>query len=167
MVNVSPYTTTGRSWRYERLKTPKKIKPKVSKSLSKKIATRERLLAGKIKAREKKLKLSEKLAISRSKKDKVLKVKHVSTGRLTKKKSSWIKSFSYDTLEKKLYMTTKKGKTYDWSDITKEMASMVIRGDASCITDDKLKKRRWWIGKSPSLGAAYWHILVQNYGRSI
>jgi hypothetical protein len=72
-------------------------------------------------------------------------------------RSSWIRNFTYDNSNHTLYMTTHKGKTYSWDNIDPDLAWQCIRGNAACTTNDRLK--RWWIGKNPSLGAAYWTYL--------
>jgi hypothetical protein len=90
------------------------------------------------------------------------------TGRkeLAHMKSSWIRSFQYDTHTRTLYMTTHKGKTYSWENVEPEIASEVTKGMAKCKTNDPSGKNRWWVDKEPSLGAAYWQILVPYYGRN-
>ena len=74
-------------------------------------------------------------------------------------RSSWIRNFTYDNRSRILYMTTHKGKTYSWENIEPELAWNCIRGNATCTTNDKQK--RWWVGKNPSLGRAYWDYLRQ------
>jgi hypothetical protein len=75
------------------------------------------------------------------------------------KKSSWVRAFAFDKKTKTLYMTTHQGKTYSWPDIPDSLAIQVLNGLASCTTDDPSGKNRWFIGKSPSLGAAFWQLL--------
>lgn len=86
------------------------------------------------------------------------------TNETTRMKSSWIRSFAYDNRTQKLYMTVHTGKTYSWDNIDPMMASQILRGDASCTTEDPTGKRRWWISKNPSLGAAFWQYLKNFSG---
>jgi hypothetical protein len=76
---------------------------------------------------------------------------------LSSMQSSWVRNFTYDNHNQVLYMTTKKGRTYTWQNVPVDIAWECIRGNATCTTDDL--KKRWWVGKSPSLGAAYWTYL--------
>lgn len=74
-------------------------------------------------------------------------------------KSSWIRAYAFDNHTKTLYMTTHKGKTYEWKNLPDSIAVQVVNGLASCTTDDPTGKKRWFVGKNPSLGAAFWQIL--------
>ena len=98
-------------------------------------------------------------AILRSHRRQKVAVTRPSTGRRNRLHSSWIKSFAYDNFNHVLFMTTNSGKTYEWDRIEPSLASHVIAGNASCSTNDTLRKKRWWISKNPSLGAAYWKYL--------
>lgn len=74
-------------------------------------------------------------------------------------KSSWVKAFVYDNLTQRLFMTVYRSKkVYVWENIDPVIAWNCIRGNATCTTDDR--KKRWWKGKNPSLGAAYWQYLA-------
>lgn len=74
-------------------------------------------------------------------------------------KSSWIRSYAFDNRTKTLYMTTHKGKTYSWNNLPDSIAVQVLNGLAVCTTNDPSGKHRWFVGKTPSLGAAFWQIL--------
>lgn len=76
---------------------------------------------------------------------------------LVRMKSSWIRNFTYDNHSHTLYMTVHTGKTYSWDNVDPQVAWNCIRGNATCTTNDRLK--RWWVGKNPSLGAVYWKYL--------
>lgn len=79
------------------------------------------------------------------------------------KKSSWVKNFTYDNRTGTLYMTVYgNSKVYEWLNVPPELAFKILRGDASCKTSDWTGQNRWWVGKNPSLGAAYWTYL-KNY----
>lgn len=139
MTNKSPYTKSGKSWREESLKKKDELKAK------------------------EKAKIFSSTAKARLYKTKTLKVKRPS-GKLSTMKSSWVKNYSYNKLNKILYMATFKGSRYYWNNVNEDDASSTIFGKASCITNDPRKLPRWWIGKNPSLGAAYWHIMLKKYG---
>lgn len=72
--------------------------------------------------------------------------------------SSWISTYSYDPYTKVLYMVTR-GKMYSWFNVSEETAQKVLEGQASCRTDDPTGQGRWFVGKTPSLGAAFWQLL--------
>ena len=82
------------------------------------------------------------------------------TGRKNRMPSSWIKGFAYDSVNQIFYMTVKNGKMYQWDRIHPSIAMKIIRGEAACRTTDSKKRKRWWVGKSPSAGAAYWKYLA-------
>jgi hypothetical protein len=91
-------------------------------------------------------------------------------GKLQHIQSSWIRSFAYDNFTHTLFMTVHTGKTYSWANVPVDIAALVIRGEATCgangrgfkngrYVGDPTGRNRWWFGKNPSLGAAYWEYL--------
>lgn len=60
-------------------------------------------------------------------------------------------------------MTLKNGKTWEYPNVPEEIARKCIYGEASCTTDDDSGRKRWWVGKNPSLGAAYWTYIRKHY----
>ena len=121
-----------------------------------------RLTRGRIAAKVKRGVQSKSAAVLRSHRTKTFAIVYPQTGRVNRMPSSWIKSFAYDQINQKMFMTVKTGRTYTWDNIDPNTASHVIKGDASCITNDKERRKRWWVSKTPSLGAAYWHYLSGN-----
>ena len=82
------------------------------------------------------------------------------TGKISQHKaSSWIRSFTYEERTQTLYMTVHKGKTYSWDNVPPAIALKALQGQAACTTNDPTGKARWWIDKTPSLGAAFWQIM--------
>jgi hypothetical protein len=61
------------------------------------------------------------------------------------------------------FMKVFHGKRYEWKSITKAEAGQAVGGNATCTTDDLTGRLRWWVGKYPSLGAAY-HQIVKFFG---
>ena len=75
--------------------------------------------------------------------------------------SSWIDRMHWEAAMCKLELLTKDGRVYIYDGITEEDAFEIVTGQAMCKTDDPSTLKRWWIGKTPSLGAA-WHYLLPN-----
>lgn len=75
------------------------------------------------------------------------------------KKSSWVRSYAWDDHTHTLYMTTQRGQTYSWANIDFATSEKVKAGLAICRTSDPTGQNRWFVGKHPSLGAAFWQIL--------
>lgn len=79
------------------------------------------------------------------------------------KKSSWVDHYEWNPLPNEpgigdFIMEVQTGGRYSWDRIAKADAMKAIGGYAACYTDDKTGQMRWWPGKFPSLGAAYWQI---------
>jgi len=85
-------------------------------------------------------------------------------GELESMKSSWIRSFAYDNRTKTLFMTVHTGKTYSFPNIDPIIAQKCMQGQAKCKSTGSTNKGRWWVNKSPSLGAAYWKYLRTQLG---
>lgn len=77
-------------------------------------------------------------------------------------KSSNVWKYKYD--DKKLELTIKfqDGETYTYSDVSKQLYESVVGGDASCITEGENEWGEWFVGKSPSIGAAVHEYLVNG-----
>jgi hypothetical protein len=84
---------------------------------------------------------------------------------LSTMRSSWVEYYEwfpndptneYGTFTMKV---KKKGKKYDWQNIKRSDAAQAVGGNATCTTDDSTGKMRWFIGKHPSLGAAYHQVV--------
>jgi len=80
-------------------------------------------------------------------------------GELKKMASSWIRKYDYNNETRVLTLITKDGRRYTWNGIDSDTAGKILRGDAIARTNDPSGRRRWWINKTPSLGAAYWTFL--------
>lgn len=70
-------------------------------------------------------------------------------------KSSWIKSLSYDATTQTVQMYTRFGKGYEYMGVPVSIFNDWWEGKATCKTSDFGKKKQWWVGKTPSLGAFY------------
>jgi len=85
-------------------------------------------------------------------------------------RSSWIEYYEWipNQIGKSVgdfFMKVKRGKRYRWGDISIDQAKQAIGGNATCITNDPTGRKRWTIGKHPSLGAAY-HQVCKLFGKS-
>jgi len=77
--------------------------------------------------------------------------------------SSWIEAYEYRKDSKILVMHIKNGVSIEYDNISEDLAETIIKGRATCRTDDKYY--RWFAGKYPSLGAAYHRYLKFRSGR--
>jgi len=80
-------------------------------------------------------------------------------GALTRMPSSWIEKYEYNNSTQVLTMFVQGGNRYEWGGIPPTLAQQILGGAAVCRTDDPTGQGRWWHGKHPSLGAAYWRYL--------
>ena len=68
--------------------------------------------------------------------------------------SSWIKGLDYDPMTK-IATTIFRLHSYNFHAIPKRVFDRWYLGMASCMTDDASDLKRWWVGKTPSLGAFF------------
>ena len=80
-------------------------------------------------------------------------------------RSSNVKSYRYDTEDLTLEIEFLDGSKYKYFDISFAEFENVARGRASCITEGENEFGRWWIGKTPSVGASLYRYLIQKNKR--
>jgi hypothetical protein len=73
--------------------------------------------------------------------------------------SSNVDSYRYNDKSGELVLTFNDGSRYRYYQIDKEDFENIVLGDAMCETEGENEYGRWWIGKSPSVGAAVWKYL--------
>jgi hypothetical protein len=69
-------------------------------------------------------------------------------------KSSNVYGFRYNPLKKELAVRFNQGSVYRYSGVPKQIFDMFAQGDGVAKTSGSNRWGRWWVGKSPSLGAA-------------
>jgi hypothetical protein len=79
-------------------------------------------------------------------------------GRVT---SSNVKSYAYDSIKLELYITFNDNSTYRYDNITIQEFFEIRSGEASCITEGSNQYGSWYVGKTPSVGAAVYKYLVR------
>lgn len=81
---------------------------------------------------------------------------------LVNARSSWVDYFEYDEKTLVFSMKTKTSDIiYTWEGVDPKTAYKALNGLEHCRKTDtrKNKPKRWWPGKTPSFGAAFWYIL--------
>jgi hypothetical protein len=82
--------------------------------------------------------------------------------------SSFIDSLEYDELSGYAYVYMKNGSSYRYANVPRRVFMAWKAGRATCKTDDHRKwRKRWWIGKTPSLGAFYNQKIKGKYSMVI
>lgn len=54
------------------------------------------------------------------------------------------------------------GSYYTYFDVDSNTFFSIVNGEASCISEGENEHGSWWVGKSPSVGAAVYEFLVDN-----
>ena len=78
-------------------------------------------------------------------------------------KSSFITEMQYFEEERKVWVKLS-GKKYTIRNVMEHVFVGWYKGQASCTTDDARKVKRWWIDKTPSLGA-FWNQVFYDAKR--
>jgi len=76
--------------------------------------------------------------------------------------SSNVQSYRYNDVSGELILTFNDGSRYRYYQIDKDDFESIVLGDAECITEGENEYGRWFIGKSPSVGAAVWQYLIDR-----
>ena len=76
--------------------------------------------------------------------------------------SSNVSGYRYNTNNNELVIEFNDGSKYKYSQVDFTRFENVVLGDASCITEGENEYGRWWVGKSPSVGAALYEYLVKD-----
>ena len=76
--------------------------------------------------------------------------------------SSFVQSLEYDTEENYADFVLS-GKKYRAFNVPEAIFVSWTKGAATCQTSDNGKKKKWWIGKTPSLGAFFNHYIKNKY----
>ena len=77
-------------------------------------------------------------------------------------KSSNVDAYRYDTKTKELIITFNDGSKYKYYDVEYNDFENITYGDATCITEGENEYGSWYVGKSPSVGAAVWEFLINK-----
>lgn len=75
--------------------------------------------------------------------------------------SSNIMQYTYYPLYNSIIITFSNMVDYQYWDVTQAEFLSIIQGNASCVTEGKNQFGQWYIGKTPSVGAAVYRFLVQ------
>lgn len=82
--------------------------------------------------------------------------------------SSFIAMLEYDEISGYATVYMKNGSSYRYANVPRRIFQAWKAGRATCKTDDHRKwKKRWWIGKTPSLGAFYNQKIKGKYTMEI
>ena len=76
--------------------------------------------------------------------------------------SSNVDSYRYNDVSGELILTFNDGSRYRYYQIDKDDFESIVLGDATCTTEGENEYGRWYIGKSPSVGAAVWQYLIDR-----
>jgi hypothetical protein len=68
----------------------------------------------------------------------------------------------YNDVTREMVIKFNDGAYYTYFDVDFTLFQDVLDGNASCITEGENKFGSWYIGKSPSVGAAVYDLLVEN-----
>ena len=68
--------------------------------------------------------------------------------------SSFVSELQYLSEENKVYVILS-NKKYTFLNVPEAIFTAWTKGASTCVTSDSGKKKRWWIGKTPSLGAFF------------
>jgi hypothetical protein len=74
--------------------------------------------------------------------------------------SSNVDKIMYNDESYELVIRFNDGSTYTYFNVDFDMFRDVFEGNASCVSDDTSGEGRWWVGKTPSVGAAVYKILT-------
>ena len=77
-------------------------------------------------------------------------------------KSSNVWKYKYDDVKQELVIKFNDGTTYIYDNLPIEIFEQFVLGDAVCKTSGSNKYGSWEEGKTPSMGAAVWDVLVDN-----
>ena len=76
--------------------------------------------------------------------------------------SSFVQSLKY-TLPAGDVDVVLNGKKYKFFSVPEAIFNAWWQGAATCMTSDSGKVKRWWLGKTPSLGAFFNHYIKKKY----
>ena len=77
-------------------------------------------------------------------------------------KSSNVKGYKYNTEDKTLIIEFNDGSKYLYEFVEFEQFEAITKGDATCTTEGSNKYGSWFVGKTPSVGAAIWRWLIRK-----
>ena len=76
--------------------------------------------------------------------------------------SSNVDSYRYNTNNGELILIFNDGSRYRYSGVDFTEYENIVLGDATCTTEGENEFGSWFIGKSPSVGAAVWNYLIDR-----
>jgi hypothetical protein len=76
--------------------------------------------------------------------------------------SSNVDSYKYNTNNGELILTFNDGSRYRYKGVDFNDYENIVLGDATCETDGENEFGSWFVGKSPSVGAAVWEYLIRE-----
>lgn len=76
--------------------------------------------------------------------------------------SSNVDKMKYNDETKELVIKFNDGSYYTYFDVDFDEFMAVVDGDASCITEGENEYGSWFVGKTPSVGAAVWEWLIDT-----
>ena len=77
--------------------------------------------------------------------------------------SSFVSELDYDMNTGNVHVLLS-NEAYTFFNVPEAIFSAWTKGAATCQTSDSGKKKKWWIGKTPSLGAFFNHYIKNKYG---
>ena len=75
--------------------------------------------------------------------------------------SANVDRIKYFEEEKRLVVKFNDGSYYTYFDIDEDTYNSIIEGDAVCRTEGQSEFGDWYVGKTPSVGAAIWKYLIE------
>ena len=76
--------------------------------------------------------------------------------------SSFVGYMSYDNQSNNVDVLLS-GIKYRYFNVPEAIFNAWTKGAATCMTSDSGKRKQWWIGKTPSLGAFFNHYIKNKY----
>jgi hypothetical protein len=76
--------------------------------------------------------------------------------------SSNVASYKYNTNNGELILTFNDGSRYRYSGVDFTEYENIVLGDATCETEGENEFGSWFVGKTPSVGAAVWKYLIDR-----
>lgn len=76
--------------------------------------------------------------------------------------SSNVVAVVYNSLIQSMFISFKNGAVYEYFKFPRDIYLKILRGEASAKTNDPKTPKMWWIGKTPSVGAAVWDYIRRS-----
>lgn len=76
--------------------------------------------------------------------------------------SSNVAEYRYNTRKKVLVLKFNDGTRYKYTNVNRDTFDAIVNGEAICETEGSNEYGSWFVGKTPSVGAAVWQYLIDT-----